>query len=236
MIRFAAAALALATLAGCGGSTAFREIGVPPALSPVGSGLAAEGRSIYTYPEKPAGPVKKFSLWDDRQSRFFTDARALSAGDILTVLISINDRAKLKNESERNRTAKRTLGLGGSFDVDGAGGSAKAAGDISSETDTQGTGATTRSENIEMSIAAVVTEVLPNGNLMITGSQEVRVNAELRILTIAGVVRPSDIGAQNTIPYERIAEARVSYGGRGRLTEVQQPPYGQQVLDTVLPF
>ena len=94
----------------------------------------------------------------------------------------------------------------------------------------------TRSENIELSIAAVVTEVLPNGNLMITGSQEVRVNAELSILTIAGVVRPSDIGAQNTIPYDRIAEARVSYGGRGRLTEVQQPPYGQQVLDTVLPF
>ena len=109
-------------------------------------------------------------------------------------------------------------------------------GDISSDTDTQGTGATTRSENIELSVAAVVTEVLPNGNLMITGTQEVRVNAELRILTIAGVVRPEDIGAQNTIPYDRIAEARVSYGGRGRLTEVQQPPYGQQVLDNVLPF
>src|SRR6185369_2964954 len=119
--------------------------------------------------------VKKFSLWDDRQSRLFTDPRALEAGDILTVLISINDRAKLKNESERNRTAKRTLGLGGSFDVDGTGSSAKAAG---------------------------VTDVLPNGNLMITGSQEVRVNAELRILTIAGVVRPSDIGARNTIPYD----------------------------------
>ena len=115
MIRIALAALALATLAGCGGSTAFREIGVPPALSPVGAGLAAEGRSIYTYPEKQPAPVKKFSLWDDGQSRFFTDARALSAGDILTVLISINDRAKLKNESERNRTAKRSLGLGGSF-------------------------------------------------------------------------------------------------------------------------
>ncbi|TIV07524.1 MAG: flagellar basal body L-ring protein, partial [Mesorhizobium sp.] len=93
-----------------------------------------------------------------------------------------------------------------------------------------------RSEDIELNVAAVVTEVLPNGNLMIRGSQEVRVNYELRVLTIAGMVRPSDIGAENTIPYERIAEARISYGGRGRVSEVQQPAYGQQVLDQVLPF
>ena len=111
------------------------------------------------------------------------------------MLISINDRAKLKNESQRNRTAKRTLGLGGSFDVDGDGTSANVEGDISSETDTDGTGDMTRSESIDLSVAAVVTEVLPNGNLMINGSQEVRVNAELRILTIAGIVRPTDIGA-----------------------------------------
>lgn len=235
MIRPALAIAGLAVFAGCS-STAFKEIGVPPALSPVGAGLAADGHSIYSYPEKTGGPARKFSLWDDRQSRLFTDARALAAGDILTVLISINDRAKLKNESDRKRTAKRSLGLGGSFGVAGVGSSAKAEGNITSETDTQGTGATTRSENIDLSVAAVVTQVLPNGNLVISGSQEVRVNAELRILTIAGVVRPSDIGGSNTIPYDRIAEARVSYGGRGRLTEVQQPAYGQQILDTVLPF
>jgi flagellar L-ring protein precursor FlgH len=236
MMRTAPALLLLATLAGCG-SHAFKEIGVPPTMSPVGAGLEAGGQSLYTYSNPPpAAAPKKFSLWDDRQSRLFTDARALSVGDILTVLISINDRAKLKNESERNRTTKRTLGLGGSFEVEGTGSAAKADGDIHSETDTQGQGATTRSESIDLSIAAVVTQVLPNGNLIIEGTQEVRVNAELRILTIGGVVRPSDIGASNTIPYDRIAEARVSYGGRGRLTEVQQPPYGQQILDTVLPF
>ena len=186
-----------AVLAGCAD---LREVGVPPTMSPVGAGLEASGRSLYSYPEKPAGPVRKFSLWDDRQSRLFTDARALAAGDILTVLISINDRAKLKNDTSRNRTAKRTLGIGGSFDVDGTGSEFKADGDINSETDTEGTGATNRSESIDLSMAAVVTDVLPNGNLMITGSQEVRVNAELRILTIAGIVRPTDIGSQNTIP------------------------------------
>ena len=97
-------------------------------------------------------------------------------------------------------------------------------------------GQTARSENLRLSVAAVVTDVLPNGNLIISGTQEVRVNAELRVLTIAGIVRPNDIGASNTISYERIAEARISYGGRGRLTEVQQPPYGHQILDQVLPF
>jgi flagellar L-ring protein precursor FlgH len=233
--RLASLLVLMLSLAGCG-SQALREIGVPPTMSPVGAGLEANGHSIYSYPPKPAGPPARFSLWDDRQSRLFTDPRAYQTGDILTVLISINDRAKIKNESERNRTSRRTLGIAGSFDIDGTGSELKADGDIHSGTDSQGTGETKRSESIDLSIAAVVTEVLPNGNLIIEGTQEVRVNAELRVLTIAGVVRPSDIGASNTIPYARIAEARVSYGGRGRLTEVQQPPYGQQILDIVLPF
>ena len=107
---------------------------------------------------------------------------------------------------------------------------------LDSKTKTNADGATERSETIELNVAAVVTDVLPNGNLVIKGSQEVRVNYELRVLTIAGIVRPSDIGGQNTISYERIAEARISYGGRGRISEVQQPAYGQQILDNVLPF
>lgn len=235
MMRKFTFVLACAALAGCG-PKALEEVGVPPKLSAVGAGLDGTGQTIYSYPEKPPGPVRKFSLWDDRQSRFFTDARALSSGDILTVLISINDSAKFKNESERNRTSSKTMGIGGSFDFGGTGSSANLDGNIDSETDSTGTGMTNRSERIDFSVAAVVIEVLPNGNLRIQGSQEVRVNAELRVLTIAGIVRPNDIGPNNTISYERIAEARVSYGGRGRLTEVQQPPYGQQILDTVLPF
>ena len=237
MIRTLLLAAMAAALAGCAGPK-LNEIGKEPALTPVGSGLAGAGgeAAMYRYPQVPARAPERYSLWNDKQSRLFTDPRAFQPGDLLTVQIEINDRARFKNESDRSRTTSRSLDLGISGDWNGAGGSAAASGDVGSKTATAGTGATERSETIRLSIAAVVTDVLPNGNLMITGSQEVRVNAELRELTIAGIVRPSDIGAENTIPYERIAEARISYGGRGRLTEVQQPPYGQQFLDKVLPF
>jgi flagellar L-ring protein precursor FlgH len=218
-------------LAGCSGELS--EIGRPPYMSPVGTGI---GPALVAGNEYASPPPKKFSLWSDRQSRLFTDPRALSVGDILTVSISINDKAQFKNQSDRKRDSSRSLGLGGSLSSGGASGSLDVSGEINSGTSTSGSGATVRSESIDLLVAAVVTDVLPNGNLVIAGSQEVRVNAELRILTIAGIVRPSDIGAENTISYDRIAEARISYGGRGRITEVQQPGYGQQVLDAVLPF
>lgn len=226
--------LSVAALSGCAAD--LKEIGREPALSPVGSGIADTGSAAYRYPETPAPPVKRFSLWDDRQSRLFTDPRALRAGDILTVKIKINDRAKFKNQNDRSRTASRTLGFSAGLDWDGSSTSGKGDASLDSKTKTNADGATERSENLELNVAAVVTDVLPNGNLVIKGSQEVRVNYELRVLTIAGIVRPSDIGGQNTISYERIAEARISYGGRGRISEVQQPAYGQQILDNVLPF
>jgi len=226
-------ALACLALGGCAGE--LREIGRPPELSAVGSGLGPPATS-HAYPEPPAPPVKRFSLWNDEQSQLYKDVRAMRAGDILTVFISINDRATLNNESDRSRTTTRKFGVGGGYEWNGVGSSGGADFDLASRSASAGTGATARSENIRLSVAAVVTEVLPNGNLVIRGSQEVRVNAELRILTIAGIVRPTDIDARNSLPYERIAEARISYGGRGRLTEVQQPPYGQQILDVISPF
>lgn len=224
--------LAALLLGGCG----LREVGVEPELSPVGAGLAGAPPPPVEYAGYPAPPQKRFSLWNDRQSRLFTDPRALSPGDILTVRIKINDRARFKNESDRSRTSSRSLGAALDYEWDGVGSSGSIDGSIDSETSAEGEGETKRSEDLELSVAAVVIEVLGNGNLVIQGSQEVRVNAELRVLTIGGIVRPVDIGPQNTISYERIAEARISYGGRGRLTEVQQPPWGQQILDQVLPF
>jgi len=234
MIRRMLILCAVAALSGCG--TNLKEIGREPALSPVGSGIGNDGAAPYSYPEPPAAPVKKFSLWDDRQSRLFTDPRALREGDILTVRIKLNDKANFKNQNDRSRTAARKLGYDVTLGWESNSTSGKGDAGLSSSTETNADGEIKRSENLELNVAAVVTEVLPNGNLMIRGSQEVRVNYELRVLTIAGMVRPSDIGAENTISYERIAEARISYGGRGRVSEIQQPAYGQQILDQVLPF
>jgi len=227
--------IATASLAGC--AVHPREIGREPSMTPVGSALAPEhmvAKAGY-YPARPSD--SEYSTWSDRAASLFTANRAISKGDIVTVRIAINDRAKLDNKSARNRNSSRSIGLGGSFSAsNGAAGDAEAEGSINSGTDFEGSGGTTRSETIDLSIAAVVVEELANGNLLIQGSQEVRVNAEMRILTISGIVRPSDIGPENTVDYERIAEARISYGGRGRISEVQQPPYGQQALDLYLPF
>jgi flagellar L-ring protein precursor FlgH len=228
--------IAMLALAGCN-TPSVEEVNRSPALSPVGYGVGMDPKSAYSYPTPPAQATKRYSLWDDRQSKFFTDARALQAGDILTVDIQINDRARFRNESDRSRTSSRGLGLGASVATwpwRSLTGSAEF--DVDSDTATKGKGETVRSEDIKLSVAAVVTDVLPNGNLVISGSQEVLVNAELRVLTITGIVRPSDIGAANTVSYERIAEARISYGGRGRLSEVQQPGWGHQIVDNVLPF
>jgi flagellar L-ring protein FlgH len=227
------AATAVVLLAGC---TSVSEVGRTPELSPVVPHPSSSVHSAHYYPKSQPPNIKRSSLWDDRQSRLFTDPRALSVGDILTVAILINDRAQLRNQSDRRRTADRSIGLSGTVGWDGFSTGGDGSAQIGSGTQSSGRGQTERSEDIRLSIAAVVTEVLPNGNLVIRGSQEVRVNAELRVLHIEGIVRPADIGASNTISYERIAEARISYGGRGRLTEVQQPPYGQQFLDAVLPF
>jgi flagellar L-ring protein FlgH len=234
-MRKALIVLAALSLAGCS-SHATQELGIAPALSPIGYGVGASTPSKYSYPTPPTRDVKRYSLWDDRQSKLFTDARALTQGDILTVRIQINDRARFQNQSERSRTSARGVGFGGSFGWDGFSTGGSLAADIDSDTSSRGQGATVRSALIQLSVAAVVTDVLANGNLVISGSQEVLVNHELRVLTIGGIVRPSDIDAFNTVSYERIAEARIAYGGRGRLTEVQQPPLGQQFIDAVFPF
>src|SRR5690606_34345794 len=135
------------------------EVGRPPYLSPVGYGVGMGPKSAYTYPTPPAQPTKRFSLWDDRQAKFFTDPRALRAGDILTVDIQINDRARFRNESERSRTGSRSLGIAAAFGWAWAGTSGSADGELNSSTDSKGTGATERSEDIQLAVAAVVTDV-----------------------------------------------------------------------------
>ena len=227
----------LAGLAACSSKT-LEDIGRAPSMSPVGSGLRyGQTPQMALYPKAPRKANGSYSLWTDTQSDLFKDARAMSVGDILTVNIAINDRATFDNKTGRNRNNSSGINADAkTYGSDGEGPSSGLGLTFGSNTKTDAKGTTARSERLELRVAAVVTGILDNGNLVISGSQEVRVNFELRILNLAGIVRPRDVDANNTIAYEKIAEARVSYGGRGRLMEVQQPPVGQQIVDIFSPI
>ena len=208
-----------------------------PSLSPVGSGLTTRtSRAVDMIPTASIDPSD--SHFDQNAADLYKDQRITKIGDIVTVIISINDKAAFGNSTDRSQTAKSGLSLDWSLNTSGAssGSPSKASGDISSNSSTQGQGNIDRTEQIQVSVAAVVTQVLANQNLVISGSQEVRVNYELRQLTVAGIIRPWDISRDNTISYDKVAEARISYGGRGRLTDVQQPSWGQQIYDKAKPF
>lgn len=211
------------------------EIGREPVMTPVGTGIAVQ-REPLPYVFKAAGGPSANSTWSNASADLFTSPRARQVGDIVTVNIQIDDKAEFENATDRSRRSSIGAGLDYAFSFQGW--EADGAGDagVRSETSSKGQGTIDRSEKLRLSVAAVVTEVLPNGNVIISGSQEVRVNFELRVLNIAGIVRPRDISPRNTISYDKIAEARVAYGGRGRLMEVQQPAYGHQIYDAIAPF
>ncbi|GAB5375471.1 MAG: flagellar basal body L-ring protein FlgH [Acuticoccus sp.] len=235
-MRRALGLAALTALAGCAEGQPF---GVP-ALSPIGEGLTVTRTAIPT-----AVPLALTddgnSLYGRRSRELLTDVRAANVGDVLTVMIDLDDEAQFDNESERERAAETAgefgVGLSGQG-FDGPGGSANAEGDlgIGSSSRYRGKGNIDRSENVRLRVAVIVTEVLTNGNLIVSGTQEIRVNAEVRVLKLAGIVNPLDVTRANTVSYEKIAEARISYGGRGRSSEVQQPNWGQQLYDRVVPF
>ncbi len=236
--RLPAAIAAVALLAGCASPQAVKEIGRAPAMSPIGSGLAyGQTPQMALYPKQPRQVAQGYSLWSDSQAALFKDARALNVGDILTVNIQINDKAKFENETSRSRTNSSGLNWDVNANVIGWNPSVEDRRDLRFRHRAPTARArSTASETLKLMVAAVVTGILENGNLVISGSQEVRVNQEIRILNVAGIVRPQDVNADNQISYEKIAEARISYGGRGRLMEVQQPPRGQQAVDLFSPL
>jgi flagellar L-ring protein precursor FlgH len=237
-MRNAAAALAPLLLAAASCSTPPADFMREPRMSPIGSeigGAANEGRSdrlseIFSGATRP--PRSSEGL--------FKDQHVIANGDIVTVTISIDDKAQFGNATSRAQSSSTSLSADFNLNLfPTAGGTASPStftSDTSSNSKSDGTGNIDRSEKLQVSVAAVVEEVLPNGNLLLSGSQEVRVNYEIRRIAVAGIVRPSDISKTNTISYDKLAEARISYGGRGRLTEVQQPPWGQQIFDAARPF
>ena len=239
-------------LSGCGAAGRLANVGKPPKMSPADAIVAPEAeQSLATrgvpqaypvsQPEQPA--QSSASLFRTGAGSFFKDQRAGRVGDILTIRINIQDRASVDNTTSRSRTGNESGGIAGLLGLQnplskllpGNPDTSKLV-DLGSKSTTVGAGNTSRSEQIVMTMAGTVTQVLPNGNLVIRGRQEVRVNYELRELVISGIIRPEDIARDNSIVHNQIAEARVSYGGRGQLTDVQQARWGQQIYDALFPF
>lgn len=193
--------------------------------------------------ENVPAPVADASLWAGQRNSLVRDRRAMTRGDILTVVIEIDDRAEMQNTSGRKRTASDSVaidslaGLPQRIDPKlPVGASLAELAEVDASSTFKGSGNVSRREKLKLRVAATIIETLPSGVLRIQGSQEVRVNYELRELTVSGFVRPDDITRANEVAYDRIAGARISYGGRGQISDVQQPRYGQQIADIVLPW
>ena len=239
------ACVALSALSACNVASRFSEIGGGPKLTQIENPIAKPAYRPVSLP-MPAPQIAEdnpSSLWRNGARAFFKDHRAKEIGDIVTVKLDLSDSATLANKTERDRNDKEDtnvtnlLGLEGEFaKVLPQGISPASVMSFDNVHQTQGDGDIERSETIDLTFAAVVTQILPNGSLVIMGRQEVRVNAELRELLVTGVVRPEDIESDNTINHEKIAEMRVAYGGRGTLSQLQQPRWGTQIWDIVFPF
>jgi flagellar L-ring protein precursor FlgH len=240
--------LALLALLPLGACSSVAEAVHGPELAPVGYPAALVPREQPVIPlvsarEPNPGPASANSLWRTGARAFFADQRAGRVGDILTVMIDIDDSAKTINSTSSSRSSGVTAGIPHLLGLESSLGKILPGGydpanaiETASKTANTGAGAVNRAEKISLTIAAVVTAVLPNGNLVIQGTQEVRTNTDVRSLTVAGIVRPEDISSANTIKHTQIAEARISYGGRGDIARVQKTPAGQSLLEKFSPF
>jgi flagellar L-ring protein precursor FlgH len=244
--RFALAGTLLTIVSiagGCSSIDRLTQIGEQPKLSEIENPTTKPGYKPVQMPmPKPeAVSYNANSLWRNGSRSFFKDQRAHQIGDLLTVTVNITDQANFANETQRNATGSEASAITDFLGAKtlGAQASKVLPGNLltaNGSTQYDGKGTIQRQESLTTNIAAVVTQVLPNGNLVVEGKQEIRVNAEMRELIVAGIVRPEDIQSDNTIDSSKIAQGRISYGGRGQITDIQQPRYGQQVMDVLLPF
>lgn len=242
IVRPALVLAAALSTAACGAPDRLRNIGQQPALSPIANPQTQAGYRPVSMPMPDPVPVSHNpnSLWRNGSRAFFRDQRAQRVGDILTIKVKITDQANVSNETDRSRSSTENMGATNLFGLENLLGRTGAPPgslvNLNGASTSNGKGTVQRSESLATNVAAVVTQILPNGNLVLEGKQEVRVNAEVRELIVAGIVRPEDIESDNTIDSAKIAQARIGYGGRGQITDLQQPRYGQQALDVLLPW
>ncbi len=227
-----------AAIGACGALDRIENVGSAPKMSTMGD--STQAKVELPMPNTPATPHQASSLWQTGAHSFFPDPRANHVGDILTIDITIADVAQISNATTRTRTNSDTANLTNFFGLENpltkSGMNPGSLVDMGSGTSNAGTGTVNRSETINLTLAALVTQVLPNGNLVIAGHQQVLVNSEMRDLQISGVVRTEDITSENTVNLSQIAEARLAYGGKGQLTDFQQPRYGSQLFDILMPW
>jgi flagellar L-ring protein precursor FlgH len=232
-------------VSGCNTLNRLAEVGAEPPLTTIQNPTTAPNYRPVTMPMPRAQPIahQPNSLWRSGSRAFFKDQRAAQVGDILTVLIAIDDTAEITNTTKRSRANTEDASISALFGYETSLSRVLPETinpgnliDLDSETANEGIGTIERGETIELKVAAIISQKLPNGNFVLHGRQEVRVNYEVRELQIAGIIRPEDITSANTISYEKIAEARIAYGGRGHISDVQQPRYGSQVIDILFPF
>lgn len=251
IIRITTLLLSAILLAGCSVADNLANITQEPKLTAITDPTTLKGYREITMPMPAPTPVSYSanSLYRSDAKGFFKDQRAHRVGDILAVMVTISDKADFSNTSARSRASTQTAGIDGTLgtlfngflnrlpsDILPTSATLTTAVDTDSELKDTGVGTIKRSETLTTQVSVIVTQVLPNGNLVIEGHQEVRLNFEVRDLVVAGIVRPEDISAANTIDSRKIAEARIAYGGRGHLSQMQQPRYGAQVLEAILPF
>jgi flagellar L-ring protein precursor FlgH len=244
-LHFTALIPVLLVLMGCSTLDRLDSVGKTPELSAPQNPVQQSGYRPVSLPlpEPQSTDRLSNSLWVPGRKSFFKDQRANQVGDLVTVIINIDDKAEIDNTSERSRDSNEStsfptlLGFENNFRRVLPGAPSLDPGvSTSSSSKNTGKGSIDRKEAIRLRVAGIITQLLPNGNMVLIGRQEVRVNYEVRELQVAGVIRQEDIATDNTIPFEKIAEARVSYGGRGHISDVQAPRYGAQVLDIILPF
>jgi flagellar L-ring protein precursor FlgH len=240
-------AAALASSLALGACSTAIETVRGPELAPIGypAALVPTSQAYLPSPEQQqaARAASANSLWRTGARTFFGDQRARRIGDIVTVSIDIDDRAQTQNSTQRSRSNDISGGISNLFGLENSLGRAFPGGfdpanlvGMEGESNANGSGSVNRSEKVSLTIAAVVTDVMSNGNLVIQGRQEVRTNREVRELTVAGIVRPEDISSANTIAHTQIAEARISYGGRGDISRVQATPAAQSLIERFSPF
>ena len=231
-------------LGGCNMMSRLSKVGQEPQVSRIENPVAKQDYKPVTMPMPvPEPPLQNAnSLWRAGAKAFFEDTRASDIGDLVTVLIEISDNATINNTTTRARASDEQLEVNNLLGYDTAinevlpGNPLPNAVGLTGDSSSNGNGGITRRETVNLKVAAIVTQILPNGNMVVEGNQEVKVNYEMRRLGVKGVIRREDITTGNTIRFEQIAEGRVAYGGEGQISDLQQPRYGTQIMDIILPF